>query len=340
MPDCGTQVILCDLPIRFDTYSGCTHGCEYCFAQKKKDISDVDTYESVNSLKNFIEGKRTAETRWCDWNIPIHWGGLSDPFQPCEKKHRQSKKCLEYLKETQYPFVVSTKGKLAGDPEYIDLLAQCNCVVQISLVDPSYDKYELGCPTFDERLEIIRRLTRAGVKRVNVRCQPYVPQIQKNLIEKSIPLYAEAGVHGLIVEGFKSQKKRAGMVKVAGDLSFPVSVLQPRFAQIKKTCHEHGLVFYVGENRLREMGDSLCCCGIEGLEGFRENTYNFNHFMKDKNGGGEPTRAMKAKGSAMCFRSLKQTTAYVWHLKETSFEDAMKEHKDLAKQIFEPERRA
>ena len=79
---CGSQIILCNLPVRFDTYRGCSHGCRYCFAQKKNDISHIERDESVDGLRSFIEGKRGNETEWCDWNIPIHWGGMSDPFQP------------------------------------------------------------------------------------------------------------------------------------------------------------------------------------------------------------------------------------------------------------------
>ena len=77
---CGSQIILCNLPVRFDTYRGCSHGCRYCFAQKKNDISHIERDESVDGLRSFIEGKRGNETEWCDWNIPIHWGGMSDPF--------------------------------------------------------------------------------------------------------------------------------------------------------------------------------------------------------------------------------------------------------------------
>lgn len=73
---CGSQIILCNLPVRFDTYRGCSHGCRYCFAQKKNDISHIERDESVDGLRSFIEGKRGNETEWCDWNIPIHWGGI------------------------------------------------------------------------------------------------------------------------------------------------------------------------------------------------------------------------------------------------------------------------
>lgn len=129
MPECGSQCILCGLPVRFDTYSGCSHGCKYCFAQKKGRLQDIKVHETVKALAPFVAGKRTKETNWCDWSIPLHWGGLSDPFQPAEKKYRVSYECLKLLAETQYPFVVSTKGHLVVEPEYLDLLERCNCVV-------------------------------------------------------------------------------------------------------------------------------------------------------------------------------------------------------------------
>lgn len=29
---CGSQAVLCEYPIRFDTFTGCSHGCKYCYA--------------------------------------------------------------------------------------------------------------------------------------------------------------------------------------------------------------------------------------------------------------------------------------------------------------------
>lgn len=91
---------------------------------------------------NFISGARTKETNWCDWDIPLHWGGLSDPFQPCEKKYLSSYKCLKIFADENYPFVVSTKGKIIANKEYLDLIKNCNCVVQISMVCDKYDVLE------------------------------------------------------------------------------------------------------------------------------------------------------------------------------------------------------
>jgi len=105
MPHCGSQIILCDLPIRMDTYTGCSHNCTYCFTNFKLGESAVKPYESVQSLKNFIDGKRNVETRWCDFKIPIHLGGMSDPLQPVEEKYGITYQCLCLLAETKYPFL-------------------------------------------------------------------------------------------------------------------------------------------------------------------------------------------------------------------------------------------
>lgn len=78
MPNCGSQCWLCDLPIRFDTYKGCTHDCKYCFVRRKSGL-EVELGETIKALIPFIQGKRTKGTAWCDWDIPIHWGGDERP---------------------------------------------------------------------------------------------------------------------------------------------------------------------------------------------------------------------------------------------------------------------
>ena len=60
---CGSQIILCNLPVRFDTYRGCSHGCRYCFAQKKNDISHIERDESVDGLRSFLSRASAATKR-------------------------------------------------------------------------------------------------------------------------------------------------------------------------------------------------------------------------------------------------------------------------------------
>lgn len=331
---CGSQVILCNLPIRFDTYKGCSHACKYCFAQKKQNIAKIQKDETVKALQAFIDGERGKETNWCDWNIPIHWGGMSDPFQPIERSQRNSYECLKLFAETKYPFVVSTKGKLVAEPEYLELLEQCNCVVQISAVCSKYDKLELGCPTYEERVEIVRKIA-PKVKRVIVRIQPYMPEVYKDVL-KNIPKLAEAGAYGVILEGMKFYKGKKGMVKIGGDYCYPLSVLKPQFESIRAECHRNGMKFYAGENRLRTMGDSMCCCGIDGLDGFKGNDYNLCMIVNGKNP--KPTVQMKTKGTATCFHALHQEAGITKKLNEQSFygmtQEELASKTDYYRQLF------
>ena len=308
---CGSQVILCNLPVRFDSYVGCSHGCRYCFAQKKTDITKIRRGDSPQSLRDFIEGKRGYETRWVDWNIPIHWGGMSDPFQPIELKERVSYECLKVFAETQYPFVVSTKGRLLAHPDYLDLLSRCNCVVQVSMVCGRYDKLEPGTPSYEERLEIVKTVA-ARVKRVIIRVQPYMPEVFRDIME-----------NGIVTEGMKFAKAKPGMIRIGGDSCYPRAVLERDFLQIRQEAHRNGLRFYCGENRLRAMGDDMCCCGIDGLPGFKGNDYNLCMILNGKTP--EPTEHMKKVGTGGCFKSLRQNAGTTEKIARQSFYGLMQE---------------
>lgn len=333
MPECGTQCWLCDLPIRFDTYKGCSHDCTYCFVRKKTSL-DVSFAETDVALRRFIKGERSLTTGWCDWNIPIHFGGMSDPFQPCEIEYGRTLNAMKVFAETGYPVVISTKGKLCVEEPYFSLLRKMNVVMQISAVCSKFDKLEPGAPKFEERLGIIGRLS-GNVKRVIVRAQPYIHDVFEDVMD-NIPRFKEAGAYGIIFEGMKFARKKPGLVKIGGDYVQKKTILEKDFERIRTRCHENGLKFYAGENRLRAMGDSLTCCGIDGLEGFRPNVFNLNHKVN-----GDDTKAterMKENGTAMCFQSTTQTAAGSRFWRKHSFEYGMQyfasEKKELVKEVL------
>jgi DNA repair photolyase len=320
MPTSGSQVILCDVPIRFDTYIGCSHGCAYCFTQKKYDNTIIKKGETVKALKHFVSGCRTILTKWCDFDIPIHWGGMSDPFQPIEKEMKKSLECLEYLSDTKYPFIFSTKGILVTQPDYLELLKNSNCVGQVSITQNNFiDKYEKGAPNFNSRIEMIEKLAPV-VKRLIVRIQPYLPYFLKDVLEY-LDIYQKCGVYGVTVEGLKnSTNKNPTTEKVAGDYCIPKDILYNDFVRIKEKCHELEIKFFAGENRLRNMGDSLCCCGCEGLNGFKVHKGNLNHIYF---GTPEFTEASKKTGSADVFKALSQEAGYLQYIKGSAFYDKM-----------------
>lgn len=257
--------------------------------------------------------------QWCDWKIPLHWGGLSDPFQPAEIRYRNSYECLKIFAKTHYPFVVSTKGKAIIREEYLKLLAQCNCVVQISMVCSKYDILEQGAPTFEERLNMVQVLS-SVVKRVNIRIQPYMTEVFEDVLS-NISRFKSAGAYGIIIEGMKFAKKKTGLVKVGADYVYDQALLERHFTKLREEAHRCGMAFYVGENRLRSMGDNLTCCGIDGLDGFQPNEFNLCHML---NGAQvSPTKAMDVAGSGICFQALGQSGASYQRIKGMSFKDCM-----------------
>jgi len=273
MPDMS-NILICDMPVRFDTYSGCSHMCRYCFVKRLSDISKIEKKESAKVLYNFIQKRRAGETVLgiFDYDIPIHWGGLSDPFQPAESLHRESLKCLQVFRDTQYPFVVSTKGSIIADDEYLAFLKDCDCAVQISAVCSSYDKSEPGAPSYDKRVDIMGKISK--YKRVIVRIQPLLPSVADEVIN-NLPRLRDAGVYGVIVEFMKYRTKKEGTVKVQGDHAYPLETIKPIFDRLKNKAHDLGLKVFSGENRLRQYGDGLNCCGVGDM--WKCHTHNLNH---------------------------------------------------------------
>lgn len=317
--DCGSQAVLCEYPVRLDTYSGCSHGCKYCFARTKVDIEKVTMKNCAKQLRGFIEGKRNGVTKWCDWAIPLHWGGLSDPFQPVERRAGASLECLKIFAETKYPVIISTKGKLITEEPYLSILRECNAVVQVSMVCSSYDRMEPGAPSFEERLSMVARLA-GNCRRVIVRAQPYITGVKREFLS-NIPRFAKAGAHGVTVEGMKFKKGKPGLVKVRGDYCYPEDLLEAHYALIRDACHDAGLAFFCAENRLRPMGDSSACCGCGDLPGFRGNRFNAVSLLNGIDCA--PTERMKEVGTAMCFKAIHQSPGSSIELRKESFASQM-----------------
>ena len=140
-----------------------------------------------------------------------------------------------------------------------------------------------------------------------VRIQPYRIEQFQNVMEITLPESKKAGVYGVVIEGMKCYEgKLPGMVQVGGDLCYPASVLEEHFTKIRARAKDLGLAFFCGENRLRWMGDSLGCCGADGLEGFQGNHYNLNHIYNPDEDP-QPTKRMKELGTTTCFRTLQQS---------------------------------
>lgn len=116
----SSKFALCGLPIRVDTYKTCSFGCRYCFANNRKimefdkslQIGDMDQLE--RKVKKVLVDKKGSSTNFLDVlleeGITWHCGGMSDPFQPCEKEYKVTKRLIEISNHYKIKILFSTKS--------------------------------------------------------------------------------------------------------------------------------------------------------------------------------------------------------------------------------------
>jgi len=307
----NNQIYFCGVPFRLDSYSGCTFMCKYCFSRTSEltNISNKNRQSNIlvpdpKNFKRYLaialdQGLKRADINieWLRHKVPIHWGGMSDPFQPCEAKYKITKAWLEYLNWYQYPVVISTKSTMLVEPEYLQLLKEGNYAVQITLItddDNIVKQLEPNAPSATERLNAISKLVEAGIW-VAVIIQPMIPN---SPIENKLPEYitklAKLGVNHVLIEAYKVQVRNSIDMNYIWQLfpeatkaynfndtqSFGFELLLPswrkyQYVKVAKTvCKENNITFGAADNDMRDFGDVVCCCGIDNLKGF-ENFWKY-----------------------------------------------------------------
>ena len=322
MINAGSSCLFCPYPVNLNMYTGCSHACKYCYASKQKDITKIAPLRCEKEVNDFCHGKRHKIVDWADWNIPLHIGTDCDPLQPCESEYKETYKILKILQANKYPYIITTKGRLAAEEPYISIFADSVCIVQISAACSAYDEMETGAPSFKERLEMVKKLSDRGV-RVIVRAEPFIIRYEKDILA-SVKDIAEAGAFAIKCGGYMAKSYHNGMYKFAGSWLYKKEILAKSYYKIREECHKYGLKFYCNEHSLKHvLGDSYLCCGTEGMEDiFIPNKYRADAIFEGENP--EPTNGMKRKGSAYLFRQANQNTVFGNMVTRMSFEEYIK----------------
>jgi len=232
-----TQFYFCPVPLRLDTYTGCTHACKYCFANNsnQKYIGNTSLMEEntavafptkLKYVKNYFDAafegapnkfshQEALAVQCLKRKVPIHFGGMSDPLQPLENKYGVTYEVLKLLKKYEYPVIFSTKGKLILDKKYHDLIADYkNFALQISLIDDRQeviDILEPGAASVQERLDAFELYKD---KWTACRIQPFIVGLTEPRIIPLLDKLKARGVNHVMVEGLKffSGNKQANKV--------------------------------------------------------------------------------------------------------------------------------
>ncbi len=160
-----------------NAYVGCQHNCLYCYAKFMKRFTGhrepwgtfVDVkINAPELLAKEVLKKRTKGRVWIS--------GVTDAYQPLEKKYELTKKCLEILVEKGWSFTIQTKSPLVlRDIDLLKKAADCEVGFTITTADENVRKiFEPVASPLVKRVEALATLHSAGI-RTFVMIAPMLP---------------------------------------------------------------------------------------------------------------------------------------------------------------------
>ena len=291
-----SQFYFCALPFRLDSYKGCNFGCEYCFVAHRGgrfNSNEASAADASCVRRQLDTSDPTGVISECaQHRLPVHFGGMSDPFRHGEVQTKTTYSILAILAELEYPTVISTKSHLPAVEPYLSLLKAMRYVaVQFSfstLDDDLATKLEPYAPRPSKRLRAMYQLSQAGLW-VSCRFQPFITGVSGH-IPTLVRVVAEVGARHIVVEHLKlglfgSGRTLANLRERCGaafDHSYDLSMVrrigaeyelasQYKIDNLKAFWEEtrrDNITMGVGDNDFHDLGDGPNCCGVDKLPGF------------------------------------------------------------------------
>lgn len=192
-----------DVPFELSVnpYRGCEHGCVYCYARPTHEYLDLspgldfETRIVVKRRAPALLRDALAKPSWRPRVIAI--SGVTDAYQPIERRLRLTRGCLEVLADCLNPVGIVTKSHLVTrDIDVLSRLAAVGAVrVQISITsldDALAGSLEPRAARPQRRLAAIRKLAEAGIP-VGVIVAPVIPGLNDRELPAILDAAAAAG---------------------------------------------------------------------------------------------------------------------------------------------------
>jgi DNA repair photolyase len=185
-------------------YRGCEHGCVYCYARPTHEYLGFSAgldFESRILVKLDAAALLRRELQLPKWRPQVlAMSGVTDPYQPVERKLRITRGCLEVLAEFRNPVAMVTKNHLVTRD--VDLLADMagwnGAAVNVSITSLDEKLQRIMEPRTSvpaRRLLAVETLARAGVP-VRVMVAPVIPGLNDREIPAILEAAAAAGARG------------------------------------------------------------------------------------------------------------------------------------------------
>ena len=182
-------------------YRGCEHGCIYCYARPTHEYLgfsaglDFESRILVKERAPELLKRELASRRWKPQVIALC--GVTDPYQPVERRLELTRGCLKVLAAFRNPVAIVTKNHLVTrDVDILkELAARDAAVVFISVTTLDGDLCGRMEPRTSQphlRLDAVRALSQAGIP-VGVLVAPVIPGLTDHEMPAILAAAAEAG---------------------------------------------------------------------------------------------------------------------------------------------------
>ncbi len=165
-------------------YTGCTHGCVYCYARfMEKYIKQNKEWGSFVFAKvnapQALRKELTAKKKGL-----IFFSSVCDPYQEAEMTYELTRKCLEEIRKKQWPVAILTKSDLVLRD--MDVLKKIDVDVGFTITTANEEmrkKFEPDSSPTEKRIKALKALKESGIK-TYVFLGPILPEITdwKNII--------------------------------------------------------------------------------------------------------------------------------------------------------------
>ena len=215
LPDATRSVISWndspDIPFRasLNPYRGCEHGCGYCYARPTHEYLGLSAgldFETRIVVKERAPELLRAQLAAKSWEPQVlALSGVTDAYQPVERRRRITRACLEVLAEHRNPVAVITKSALVTrDLDLLARLAEHGAAavhLSITSLDPELaGRLEPRAARPARRLEALAALAAAGVP-TGVMVAPVIPGLNDREVPAILAAARQAGARqaGLIL---------------------------------------------------------------------------------------------------------------------------------------------
>jgi DNA repair photolyase len=201
-PDVGFEASI-------NPYRGCEHGCIYCYARPFHEFLgfssglDFETKIMVKKDAPRLLREELSSPRWQPKTLAM--SGVTDPYQPVERRLKLTRGCLEVLAEFRNPVSIVTKNQLVTrDADLLGELARfAAAAVFLSLPTLDTELSRVMEPRTSPpaaRLATIAALSQAGIP-AGVLVAPVIPGLTDHEIPAVLEAAAQAGARfaGFIV---------------------------------------------------------------------------------------------------------------------------------------------